>query len=172
MTTQTMNGSNGNGAHNRLGGMFDQEPDPPPAKVDVVRSPARPSNQVLRSAALWAGRWLLGESDPLAGPLTLVMRSGDGSAEVRVRPTAEECEHPADPFAVTCPAAYFSTDERKIVAALAAGPLPLKVLTGRARLERSRCATLAGNLRDRGILRVGERGYELTAGPWAELAGR
>jgi DNA-binding IclR family transcriptional regulator len=67
--------------------------------------------------------------------------------------------------------AFLSADERRIVAELAGGPQPLKNLVARLHIKRSRCATLAGNLRDRGIVRVGDRGYELTPGPWAELAG-
>jgi hypothetical protein len=164
--------ANGNGVHHRLTELLTEPvPTPPLGPVDVVRSPTRPASQVLRSAAIFAARWLLGEAEPHAGPLSVTVQTADGSIAVRIRPTAAELANPVDPFAVGPRASFFATDEKKIVRALAEGPLPLKVLVSRLKIERSRCATIVGNLRDRKIILTGDDGYELTAGPWVELAG-
>ena len=169
MTTHT---TNGNG-HHRLADVLTPDPVPVPVKqVDVIHAgPTRPAPALIRAAAWWVARWLLSWDDrPHAGRIEVVVRTADGTHERLLRPTIAELESPAHPFGLSSPGRFFSEDEMGIVRALAAQPLPLKVLVKRARLSRSTCVVIVGGLQDRGVVRVGADGYELTSGPWAELA--
>lgn len=70
-------------------------------------------------------------------------------------------------------ACALSPDERAIVRVIAEkAPVATKVLYPAANLEKSRGATLVGNLRARGVIRLVEDGYVLADPTWLEIANQ
>lgn len=134
--------------------------------------PDRFPAHTLRQILLWSAAALVAGDTPPARLRVRIDYRG-GALEVRpCQPGDLEPPDPADfvPNGAEAARAIFSEDERAIVRTLDTSQLTLKVLVSRTGIKRSRLAILAGNLRDRGIVTSNDRGYELTRGPWLELA--
>lgn len=137
--------------------------------------PTEIPHQVLRHLLLWSAAMLVNTDQPIR---RLRVRVEYVGGAVEFRQVSTDPNAPPDPatfmptaqWAEAMGGAFFSGDECEILKTLGTGTLTLKALSARTGIKRSRCAILAGNLRDRGVLTSDNRGYSLTAGPWPELA--
>lgn len=146
-------------------------------------SPAPPCRRTLRARLFWVSRWLLGAGGFHAGSIRVVIDDGDNASgeTLVIRPRADDEDVDPDgppsgsPGSVLAPkllARLLSADGLAIMRLVAARqPVAAKVVMAGVGFDRSKCYTLLTDLRDRGLIRDTEGGYEVAdAEVWAAVS--